>query len=121
MKKILTVATFACAMVVSVVAQAAIVRLPPTTVNSTFTTANGTYGGCMANININVAQTASNCPADGFVSFSCTGELNDPDISAKMHDAAAMAQVVGKRVRVYVDDQKKHNGYCVVDRFDVIN
>lgn len=119
MKKVLI--TAALTLAISGVANAAIVRLPPTTVFSTFTTANGTYGGCMASLNINVAQTAANCPADGFVSFSCTGELNDADISAKMHDSAAMAQVLAKRVRVYIDDQKKHNGYCVVERIDILN
>ena len=37
-----------------------------------------------------------------------------------MYDSAQLAFVTGRRVRVWVDDTRKHNGFCFVTRIDVL-
>ncbi len=39
----------------------------------------------------------------------------------RMFDQAQMAFALDRQVRVYVDDSKSHNGFCFVDRIDVLS
>ena len=91
-----------------------------TTVNSVLVDANY-YGGCMAQLNktISSASPAVNCPSD-WISFSCTGTYVSKDLAFFMLDQAQLALSLNKKVKVFVDDTKKHNSYCFANRIDVI-
>ncbi|MGH8510113.1 MAG: hypothetical protein ACREU8_01600, partial [Gammaproteobacteria bacterium] len=79
------------------------------------------YGGCMALLSnyVNTATNAPNCPAHGWVTFSCNGSFTTQDIAYRMLDQAQLAKATNRSVTVTVDDSKKHNGYCFVNRIDV--
>lgn len=99
-----------------------------TTVVRTLVSNESIYGGCMASLaaaintaNVSAGQSAVivNCPTT-YVSFSCTGVHNSKDLAFYMLDQAQLALSLSKTVSVTVDDTKKHNGYCVATRIDVI-
>jgi hypothetical protein len=69
------------------------------------------WGGCMIRIDHNLSEDGLNCPA-AWVSFSCSGTFTTKDIAYRMFDSAQMAFALGKKVKIHVDDTKKHNGYC---------
>lgn len=72
------------------------------------------YGGCMAFL--------KEAPSNGchhWVTFSCAGDFNEQVFGFRKLDQAQLALAAGKRVRVIVDDSKKHNGYCFARRIDV--
>lgn len=73
------------------------------------------YGGCMARLE----SAASGVSCSTWVSFSCTGDFTSKSNAYRMFDLAQMALALDKSVRVYVNDAKKHNGYCMVERVDV--
>ena len=79
------------------------------------------YGGCMALLSktISSASPAVNCPGN-WISFSCTGTYASKDLAFFMLDQAQLALSLNKNVTVYVDDTKKHNGYCFANRIEVI-
>ena len=73
------------------------------------------YGNCM----IYIASTSTiDCPG-GWVSLSCSGQLNTRSNAARMLEMAQMAYATNTNVYVNVTDEKKHNGYCVVNRLDI--
>ena len=71
----------------------------------------GRWGGCMAELNVNLAARGLACPRR-WVSFSCSGKYTTKDIAYRMFDSAQMAYALGHQVVVVVDDAKKHKGYC---------
>ncbi|MBT6586396.1 MAG: hypothetical protein HON77_19030 [Gammaproteobacteria bacterium] len=75
------------------------------------------YGQCMVVITPNVNLSAPAC-SSSWVSFSCTGDFNSSKVGYQKMEAALLALVTGKRVSVLVNDAKKHNGYCFVERID---
>lgn len=89
-------------------------------VKRTLTTANGDWGGCMVALSVSPADEGLNCPSAGWVTFSCTGEHTTKSKAMLMFDSAMLAFAMGRKVRVWVDDTKKHNGYCFVSRIDVL-
>ena len=54
------------------------------------------------------------------VSFSCSGVFTEKDIAYRMFDQAQMAFAMERQVEIYVDDTKKHNGYCYGNRINVL-
>ena len=79
-----------------------------------------TYGECMVYIDKILADQLPTCPSR-WVALSCDGTFNNRDVAARMYDAALMAMAIEKKVNVLVDDSKKHNGYCVATRIDLLN
>ena len=80
------------------------------------------YGGCIALLNIDLTKYAPNCPgaaSGSYVVFSCDGSLQDATAGSQLFETVQMGQMLGKPVRVYVDDVKKINGYCLVNRVDI--
>ena len=73
---------------------------------------NEYYGGCMVFTSV---QPSINCPAKWF-SLDCDGNFNSKDTSRRMWDTAQLALAMDSVVDVYINDSKKLNGYCVVDR-----
>ncbi len=78
------------------------------------------YGGCMALLDVSIREATGLDCDDGWVTFSCTGDYQAKDFAWKMFESVQMAAVLNKRVTVYVDDSKKHNGFCAVERVDLI-
>lgn len=77
------------------------------------------FGGCMAKLDKNLANSGLDCPGT-WVSFSCSGKFASKDTAYRMFDSAQMAFALGNRVSVQVDDTKKHNGNCYARRIDVL-
>ena len=79
------------------------------------------FGGCMAALDVSPSDSGLNCPAGGkWVTFSCTGEHASKADALRMFDSAQLAFITGRRVRVWVDDTRKHNSHCFVSRIDVL-
>jgi hypothetical protein len=77
------------------------------------------WGGCMARVNVTLADLGLDCYSR-WVTFSCSGVHTTKDIAYRMFDSAQMALALDKQVWLSITDQKKHNGYCFADRIDVI-
>ena len=90
-----------------------------TTINRTLVADNGRWGGCMVLLKKTLADAGLSCPSR-WVSFSCDGVFTTKDVAYRMFDSAQMAYTLGQRVIVWVDDTKKHNGYCYANRIDVL-
>ncbi|MDE0191724.1 MAG: hypothetical protein OXQ90_10245 [Gammaproteobacteria bacterium] len=90
-------------------------------VTRTLAVADDRWGGCAAQLDVSlVDEGLANCN-DKWVTFSCSGDHASSKSSAmRMFDQAQMAFALGRQVRVYVDDTKTHNGFCFVDRIDVL-
>ena len=92
-----------------------------TTITRTLASAAG-FGGCMAALDVAPSDSGLDCPVGGkWVTFSCTGEHATKADALRMFDSAQLAFVTGRRVRVWVDDTRKHNGHCFVSRIDVLS
>ncbi len=75
----------------------------------------GRWGGCMAMLDREVAETGLDCPLR-WVSFSCTGDFTSQNTAYRMMETAQIAQLSNQFVSLYVDDSKKHNGICYANR-----
>ena len=92
-----------------------------TGVTRTMASADGRFGGCMAALEVAPSESGLECPVGSkWVTFSCTGEHATKADGLRMFDAAQLAFVTGRRVRVWVDDTRKHNGHCFASRIDVL-
>lgn len=79
------------------------------------------FGGCMAALDVAPSESGLDCRAGSkWVTFSCTGEHAARSAALRMFDSAQLAFVMERRVRVWVDDTRKHNGFCFVSRIDVL-
>ncbi len=77
------------------------------------------YGNCMAYLDVAIADSGLDCPSR-WIAFSCDGTFNSRDVASKMLDSVMMAFALERQISVLLDDNKKHNGYCVVTRIDVL-
>ena len=68
-------------------------------------------GTCAAKLDPGPQTTSIDCAPD-WVTFSCSGDFNSKSEGTTKFGAAQLAFVTGKKLRVYLDDTKKHNGYC---------
>jgi hypothetical protein len=82
----------------------------------------GLYGGCMIQIDQNIADAGLVCPANTWVSLDCEGFYGSKASAQRAFDSAQMAFALQKKVTLHVDDGKTHNvSFCVAVRIDVIN
>ena len=88
-------------------------------VRRTLTMSDDRFGGCMVALSVSPSEEGLDCPETKWVTFSCTGTHTSKSNALRMYDSAQLAFVTGRTVRVWVDDTKKHNGHCFVDRIDV--
>lgn len=92
------------------------------TVTRTLSAADGNFGGCMVALSETPSDHGLNCPVDkNWVTFSCSGAHASKASAMRMLDAAQLAFVTGRSVRVWVDDSRTHNGFCFVTRIDVLS
>ncbi|MCY3814640.1 MAG: hypothetical protein OXH15_22910 [Gammaproteobacteria bacterium] len=92
----------------------------------TLATDGDRFGGCMVQLNRNVAVLAANLPdpvvlncPGSWVTFSCSGIHTTKEASARMFDSAKMGFELDKPLILEVTDEKKHQGHCYVRRIDV--
>ena len=83
--------------------------------------ADDIYGGCAAGLSASLADAGFSRCNDNWVTFSCVGEHATKSSAMRMLDVAQLAFVTGKRVSVYIDESKTHNGFCFVSRIDVLS
>ena len=87
----------------------------------TLATASEQFGGCMVRLDRSPREEGLDCPEDPWVTFSCSGTHASSKAAAmRMLDSAQLAFVTGRKVRVWVDDARTHNGFCFVSRIDVL-
>ena len=92
-----------------------------TRITRTLTAADGAFGGCMAALDVAPSDSGLDCPVGSrWVTFSCSGEHATTPDALRMFDSAQLAFMTGRKVRVWVDDTRKHNGHCFVTRIDVL-
>ena len=92
------------------------------TVTRTLATAGDNFGGCMVALSVAPSDEGLACPVDkNWVTFSCSGTHTTKANALRMLDAAQLAFVTARPVRVWVNDAKTHNGYCFVERIDVLS
>ena len=107
-----------CALVLgSATAYADIIPIRDARVTRVLVTSDTTMGGCMAQLSVPVGAGCTGY----WVTFSCTADFADKDRAYRMFDMAQMAYTLGKRVTVFADNTKTHNGYCFAGRIDVYN
>ena len=92
----------------------------PAKVTRTLASDDARFGGCMAWLSVSPGGEGLNCPTGNWVTFSCTGEHVTKSAALRMFDSAQLAFVGGLDVRVTVDDTRKHNSWCFVERIDVL-
>ncbi len=91
-----------------------------TTVSRTMVGADDKFGGCMVQL-ADALPSELDCPDQPWVTLSCSGDHVTSKANAmRMLDSAQMAFFTGRQVRVYIDDQRKHNGFCFAYRVDVL-
>ncbi len=74
------------------------------------------YGGCMVNISSNIAN---GCPNNGWVSLDCSETFYQGQSKNNMA-IVLTALATNKRLSLKVDNSKKHDGYCIARRVDII-
>lgn len=109
---LLLLGTFATALHADVVSMT-------TRITRTMVLADDRWGGCAAQLSVSPADEGlPNCGK--WVTFSCTGNHTSKSRALVMFDQAQMAFVLDRRVRVFVDDAKTHNGMCFVNRIELL-
>lgn len=77
------------------------------------------WGGCLALLSDSPSNYGLDCPSSNFVTFDCIGEFSAKSDALRLYDAAQLGYVTKKRVNIWVDDTRKHNGYCLATRIDI--
>lgn len=115
-----TAVALAASVLLTMPAQAATQVINDVEVRRTLTVADDRFGGCMVALSVSPSEEGLDCPTTKWVTFSCTGTHTSKSNALRMYDSAQLAFVTGRKVRVDVDDTKKHNGHCFVSRIDVM-
>lgn len=105
-------------MASSAIASAEIVRLDNSKITSVLINDGGSFGGCMAQVDIDVSSFAPDCN-NGYVTFDCNGDFQDPAVGNRFLEMAQVAYVTGKEMRFSIDTNLQHNGFCVATRADL--
>ncbi len=99
--------------------EAATTQSLTTTVNRTLAS-ESRLGGCAARLGHAIAaETGLNCP-DNWVTFSCDGTHAAKSDAMRLFDSAQLAFVTGRRAVLWVDQERKANGFCFASRVDVL-
>ena len=74
------------------------------------------YGQCM----ISIPHSArAGCKAN-WISLDCEGKFSAGNTGDRMLNVALVAQNKNTKVAVYINSTKKHDGYCVAERVDML-
>ncbi len=116
-KQVFLGAVAGLAVLGSGVASAEVVWFSGVKVTQTLSDA-GSLGDCMILIDKPLSDYIANCPSR-WLTFSCDGTYNNKDAGQRKFESAQLALALGYRVTLYVDNTKKHNGYCYARRIDI--
>jgi len=113
-----------CTAALCVFAATATAQETPTEITAkvtrTLVVSDDRWGGCAAQLDTSLVDAGlTNCH-DKWITFSCSGDHASKSSAMRMFDQAQMAFALGRQVKVYVDDTKTHNGFCFVNRVDVL-
>ena len=76
--------------------------------------------GCMVLLSESPADLGLDCPSSRWVTFSCSGVHASKSGAQRAFDSAQLAFVTRRQTIVWVDDTRKHNGFCFASRIDVV-
>ena len=83
---------------------------------------NMRFGGCMVLLDKSPTTEGLECENNGeWVAFSCSGDFTSKSNAMRMFDSAQLAFMAKRRVRIWVDDTRQHNGWCFASRLDVLH
>ena len=76
-------------------------------------------GGCTI-ILAKPVTIGEGCPENSTaVSLDCEGVFVDKSVAARNYASAVVAASLGKTVSLRINNEQKHNGYCVANRLDI--
>ena len=83
-------------------------------------TGDGRFGGCMAELDVELADAGLACPRR-WVTFGCTGEYAETTTrgAGAVFESLRAAVVAGRSVGMRVTDEKKDGGYCHASRIKI--
>lgn len=90
------------------------------TVSRTLAADETIYGGCMAVLAVAPHPEGLDCRKQPWVTFDCAGTYIGKASALRMYDVAQVAQLTERQVEVIVDDSRKHGGFCLVRRIDLL-
>ena len=71
------------------------------------------FGVCMVRVSESIAEaTGLNCAGD-WVTFSCSGDFQPKEQAYRVFDSAQLSMMLDQTVEIHLDDERKHNGYCL--------
>jgi len=73
------------------------------------------FGTCIVKISVNPKDILPACK-DDWITFSCDGTFSSIEIANRKLKLAELSLALGTQVRLYVNDNKMHNGYCYAER-----
>lgn len=78
------------------------------------------FGGCMVELSVDPQSILPGCSSD-WVTLDCLAVFPEStkSIAQTKLSQAQIAFVANRRVRVYLTDARKANGYCLATRIDV--
>ena len=83
-----------------------------------FLVADNQFGGCMVQLSVDPQSALPNC-SSAWVTFSCDGTFLPKDVSSRMLEQTQLAFALDKNITAFVDDSRRHNGYCLAHRVDL--
>ena len=80
---------------------------------------DSSFGSCMASVNPLPGSVLAGCNSS-WVTFSCTGDFNSKAVGQQKMQVAQLAQITGGTIDFYLDNTRKHSGYCFAWRVDLV-
>ena len=81
-------------------------------------TGDGSFGGCMAELDIELADAGLDC-SGSWVTFGCAGDDADSEEPGRVFEAMRSAVVADRSVAMRVTDESERDGYCHASRIKI--
>jgi hypothetical protein len=72
----------------------------------------------MVKLSVNPNKALPNC--DEWLTLSCSGKWTDQVRAYRMLDQFQLAYATNRKVEVWFQDDKTHDGYCFANRVEVV-
>lgn len=76
------------------------------------------FGGCM--VEVDPVPAGLDCPGagtKGWLTLDCVGAYGSKSSASNRLNAATLALITKSTVQYFVDDSRKHNGFCMAFQF----
>ena len=77
------------------------------------------FGGCMITVEGDIQDELPSCKP-WWMTLDCNGDYLESRTSEQLLEQARLAYSEKGSVRAYVDDSRRHNGYCLAYRIDLL-